>query len=223
MHMSIWHECVIGPFSRPRLALALAAMADDADKPSLRVENRRRTEERILDAAIDLVGQRGEMGFTMPEVAERSGVALRTLYRYFRTKQDLVDALATVADQVDALPMPDPLDGPGFEDWLVAAWRNLLAVEPFLRAQHQGPAGDAVRRRRLPRHRAMTEMIVDHLRPDLDPADREDLVSQALLIGSSTSLFELIDVIGVEPDRAARLAARAIMTLVEHSPPRSAS
>ena len=85
-------------------------MTDDVDKPSLRADNRRRTTERIIDAAADLVGQQGDMGFTMPEVAERSGVALRTLYRYFGTKQDLVDALAAVADQVDALPMPSSFD-----------------------------------------------------------------------------------------------------------------
>ena len=193
-------------------------MPEDVPKPSLREENRRRTQERILEAATDLVGQQGDMGFTMPEVAERSGVALRTLYRYFRTKQDLVDALAAVADQVDALPMPDSLDRSGFEAWLAAAWRNLLAVEPFLRAQHRGPEGDAVRRRRTPRHRAMTMTVIAQMRPDLDPADRDDLVDQVLLLGSSTALFELIDVIGVEPERAARLAARAIVSLIEHAP-----
>lgn len=192
-------------------------MTDDADKPSLRAEHRRRTEQRILDAAIDLVGDQGDIGFTMPEVAERAGVALRTLYRYHRTKQDLVDALATVADQVDALPMPDSLDG--VEDWLVAAWSNLLTVEPFLRAQHQGPAGDAVRRRRSLRHRSMTGSIIDRLRPDLDRSGRDDLVEQVMLLGSSTALFELIDVLGVEPERAARVAARAIVSLIEHAPP----
>ena len=192
-------------------------MTDDADRPSLRDEHRRRTEQRILDAATELVAEQGDMGFTMAEVSERSGVALRTLYRYHRTKQDLVDALAAVADQVDAIPMPDSLDG--VEDWLVAAWRNLLTVEPFLRAQHQGRAGDAVRRRRSVRHRPMTESIIDRLRPDLGRSDRDDLVEQVMLLGSSTALFELIDVLGVEPERAARVAARAIVSLVEHAPP----
>jgi AcrR family transcriptional regulator len=194
----------------------IGPVTDAPCKPSLRATNRQRTEQQILDAATELVGHKGEMGFTMPEVAERSGVALRTLYRYFRTKQDLVDALATVADQVDAVAVPDRLED--FEEWLVAAWRNLLKVEPFLRAQHQGPAGDAVRRSRLARHRAMTNAIIERHRPDLSPAARDDLADQALLLASSTALFELIDVIGTEPERAARLSARAIVTLVRNAP-----
>ncbi|MDH3682216.1 MAG: TetR/AcrR family transcriptional regulator [Acidimicrobiia bacterium] len=185
--------------------------ADDGPT-SLREENRQRGRQRIVDAAVQLVAERGAVDFTMPEVADRSGVALRTLYRHFPRRQDLVDELATVADQVDALPPPKSLDDLG--DWMVAAWRNLLAVEALLRAQHQGPAGDAVRRTRIPRHRAVTRALVETARPDLDTADRDDLVDIALLVASSTAMFEFIDVIGIDVERGARLSADVIATMI---------
>ena len=190
-------------------------MTTKPTKPSLREENRRHTEQRILDAAIGLAEERQVVDFTMPEVAERSGVALRTLYRHFPTRRHLVDALARIADQVDALPPPASLDE--LEAWMVRAWANLLEIEPFLRAQHEGAEGDAIRRRRTPGHRATTAALIRSIRPDLDDQTQADLVDQVLLLGSSTAMFEFIDVIGVDGERAARLAARAIVTLVRNA------
>jgi AcrR family transcriptional regulator len=47
----------------------------------------------ILDAAMALFGELGFHGTTMPEVAERAGVAAGTIYRYFASKEALVNAV----------------------------------------------------------------------------------------------------------------------------------
>ena len=52
-------------------------------------------QQRILEAAFSLFASRGIEMVTMPEVAEASGVARATLYRYFTTKLDLVVAVGT--------------------------------------------------------------------------------------------------------------------------------
>jgi AcrR family transcriptional regulator len=48
--------------------------------------------ERILDTAYELFAQRGIRDVGVDELIERAGVAKATLYRYFSSKEDLVDA-----------------------------------------------------------------------------------------------------------------------------------
>jgi TetR/AcrR family transcriptional regulator, repressor of fatR-cypB operon len=47
----------------------------------------------ILDAALELFVERGYHGTAVPAVAERAGVGAGTIYRYFKSKEDLVNAL----------------------------------------------------------------------------------------------------------------------------------
>ena len=53
------------------------------------------TEERILSATLRLVGRRGVKRLGMQEVSEAAGVSRGTLYRYFPSKERLLDAVAT--------------------------------------------------------------------------------------------------------------------------------
>src|SRR3954464_442008 len=47
----------------------------------------------ILDAALELFAERGFHGTAVPEVAERAHVGAGTIYRYFESKEALVNAL----------------------------------------------------------------------------------------------------------------------------------
>ncbi len=49
--------------------------------------------ERILEAALELFTERGFHGTAMPLVAERAGVGAGTIYRYFESKEALVNVL----------------------------------------------------------------------------------------------------------------------------------
>ncbi|HEY4124317.1 MAG TPA: helix-turn-helix domain-containing protein, partial [Rhizomicrobium sp.] len=49
--------------------------------------------ERLLDAALELFELRGFDGVAVPEIAHMAGVATGTIYRYFETKEALVNAL----------------------------------------------------------------------------------------------------------------------------------
>lgn len=57
----------------------------------LRREQSDQTRSRIVDAALDLIVG-GVEGLTMQEVAKAAGVALRTVFRHFPTRDDLLDA-----------------------------------------------------------------------------------------------------------------------------------
>lgn len=66
----------------------------------------RSTEEAILDATRELLAEAGVHGLTVEGVAARSGVAKTTIYRRWRSKEEL--ALAVLIDMVDKVAsVPD--------------------------------------------------------------------------------------------------------------------
>lgn len=54
------------------------------------LENKR---ERLLDVALELFERRGFDGVAVPEIARMANVATGTIYRYFETKEALVNSL----------------------------------------------------------------------------------------------------------------------------------
>jgi AcrR family transcriptional regulator len=61
---------------------------------SLREEQAAQTRARILEATVALLAETGDGEIVMPDVAERAGVSLRTVYRHFPTRDVLLDAVA---------------------------------------------------------------------------------------------------------------------------------
>src|SRR5688572_18303656 len=59
----------------------------------LREEAKQDTRDRILDAVVDVVTREGVHAFTVQNVADAAGVAHRTVYRHFATREDLLDGL----------------------------------------------------------------------------------------------------------------------------------
>lgn len=91
-------------------------MADDSGAttgpsdggPKGRAPHRRNPEARrkVLQAADDLLVERGFAGVTIEGIAARAGVAKQTIYRWWRSKADvLLDTL--VEDSAEALAIPD--------------------------------------------------------------------------------------------------------------------
>ena len=60
---------------------------------SLRLRKGRHTRQEILDAALGLFAERGYHGTAIPDITARAGVATGTIYRHFRSKEALVNAL----------------------------------------------------------------------------------------------------------------------------------
>ncbi|MEU6120774.1 TetR family transcriptional regulator [Streptomyces sp. NPDC047123] len=66
---------------------------------SLTERRKRATQLEIAHAAAELFTAQGPDGTTAEAIAGRAGVALRTFYRYFRTKQDAVGPLLAVGGE----------------------------------------------------------------------------------------------------------------------------
>ena len=60
----------------------------------------RRSRDRVLTTTFELLGESGVGGFTVDEVARRSGVAKTTIYRHWPTREALViDACSRISDE----------------------------------------------------------------------------------------------------------------------------
>jgi AcrR family transcriptional regulator len=69
--------------------------------PSLRATRIEASRESILGTVVDLLAADGLEGLSMPAIAKTSGVSLRTLYRYFPTRDDLLaEAEAKIKDRM---------------------------------------------------------------------------------------------------------------------------
>lgn len=120
---------------------------------SLRERKKADTKEAIRVAAVDRFCVDGFEATTMDAVAESANVSVRTVFRYFPTKEDLVFAdvdadLADLRDLLEARPADEPVmasvravvevlavrmeEGPGKDARLAA----LLNHEPALHRRH---------------------------------------------------------------------------------------
>jgi TetR/AcrR family transcriptional regulator, cholesterol catabolism regulator len=72
-----------------------------ASHPGVRSRSQHQRRRRIVQAAAALASRGGVEAMQMRTVAERAGVALGTLYRYFPSKMDLV--VAVVSEEMDTL------------------------------------------------------------------------------------------------------------------------
>lgn len=74
----------------------------------LREQQAKRTRIQILDALVDLVSEQGAADLSIRDLAIRSGVSQRTVYRHFPDRQALLDGLV---DHVGELADWSDLDG----------------------------------------------------------------------------------------------------------------
>ncbi len=65
-----------------------------ASKPTLRERQTDVTRDIIVDALIELLEEQGVFEFSFFALARRAGISVRTVYRYFPTKESLFDAVS---------------------------------------------------------------------------------------------------------------------------------
>ena len=171
-----------------------------------------------MGASLALFAERGFHGTRVPEIAGRAGVAVGTIYRYFPTKEALVNAVYRDRKQAFAAAMAlavDPAAAP--RDQAGALWRASVgwaqansAAFRFLELHHHADYLDAD-------SRAATDQTQAVLRAQLDDARqagavRSDLsvdVLVALLSGALAGFVREVDAGGLGADRGTIDAAGA--------------
>src|SRR5688500_14320455 len=103
--------------------------------------------EGILDAALELFAERGFHGTAVPLVAEKAGVGAGTIYRYFESKEALVNTLFQREKMAlgSAILKDFPWDKPARQQFS-HFWRQMTRYAAghkvsmrFLELHHHGP------------------------------------------------------------------------------------
>jgi AcrR family transcriptional regulator len=182
----------------------------------LRGEQQQQTRERILEAAIALIAEDGLAELTVPGVAERAGVSVRTVYRHFPAKDDLIDSVGEFRDAQFGVSGPPT----SIEQLLAntpALFEGFAARDDLVRAADVSAAGRQIHDRARRRRAAALRKIFEEVTADLSPAEARRLVATVQVLWSTRAWLTLHDNWGMDGREAGRAAQWAITTLIEEA------
>lgn len=187
-----------------------------------RTARRDRNRDAVLDAVIELFTE-GHVGLVAADVAERSGVSLRSVYRYFDDLEAL--ARAAIARQMERFePIAEleglgegPLDG-RIERIIVGRLRLYEAIGATRRAAIQRAPSNPILAEQLERTRvALAEQTEAMFAPELAalPAvDRRDVAPALDLLLGFESIDHLRRAQGLTEAQARRVLTTALTRLL---------
>ena len=86
-------------------------------------------QETILDATLELIGEQGFHGTPISAIAKRAGVGAGTIYRYWESKEELINALyVREKTRINAQVLNGVHAGLSVRDAMALMFRNVLAA-----------------------------------------------------------------------------------------------
>jgi AcrR family transcriptional regulator len=180
--------------------------------PSLRERRRQETAALILDAVLDLMADGGVERLTMEAVAERVGVSLRTVYRYFPDRASLLTAaLARHNESV-------PFESPTSPEQIGAAYGEVFArfddmpaiVQAVLAARVAGAVRWDARSQRIREIEEALAPVCDRLPPE----EAEQGTAVIVYLANALAWLSLRDESGLDGRQSGAAITWAIDTLV---------
>ena len=172
------------------------------------------TRSRILQAVVRIVAT-NVADLSVEAVAREAGVSRPTVYRYFASKRDMVDAVSRLYAErlrTDAAMSSETLDDILAE--VPAVFGRWERLEPELRAAAASAHGEEARARYLPARLATTRRILEPYTRELSSEDRDRLERLAVVFLSSGMADVLQRYLGASADEASDLVVWGVRRLV---------
>jgi AcrR family transcriptional regulator len=168
----------------------------------LREEQTEVTRQRILDGLVRTMGK-GVAGLSVPAVAAEAEVSVPTIYRHFRTKADLVAALAPyLARKTGLMEVPD-VGGNDLGTVTRELYRRNEAMDAEVRAAMASQLGQEVRRRTMPERLTLIRTYVAERVPGVTGVELDRLTRVAMILMSSATMRAYRDYLGMKAMDAA--------------------
>ncbi|RFU84046.1 TetR/AcrR family transcriptional regulator [Streptomyces triticagri] len=161
---------------------------------SVNEELRRRSRERLLNATVELVSERGYDRTTLGDIADRAGAARGLVSYYFPSKRQLLQAAVhrlmhlTLEAALERQPHTD--DGPERMARAIDAILGLAVDRPVLMRQHMAGILQAEGFVQCQEQQRLAELLRDTVeRHGSADADREYPLLRALLMGAVVAVL----------------------------------
>lgn len=184
---------------------------------SLRERQRDLTRQLIIEALARVIVEIGIHQFSMQQVADEAGVSLRTLYRQFATRDELLEGFGDEVHRIVGAEWPSLPDGMLTSDDVVDAIMRIchaMADRPYMfRAwaiTHMATGGLAGSRRDRTER---IQVVVRALLPHHSPADQARVFAVFRVLAGSLAWKVMIDDLGLDVEDAAEATGWALRTL----------
>jgi AcrR family transcriptional regulator len=193
----------------------------EAVPSSLRTMQKDLARRLIVESTARVILRTGIHQFSMQEVADEAGVSLRTLYRYFPSREALVDGVGAEIDQALAdAGLTTELHGPITPDSLAT-----LVGDAFrLTAQRGADLARAwvvinmvtgARSTSSRRRDRLVRDVVEDLGPHLDQFEQDRVFGVIRYLAGSIAWKVMRDDLGMETEELAQAVGWAVRTLLE--------
>jgi AcrR family transcriptional regulator len=200
-----------------------AEITDETGEPDGRTARRDRNRVAVLDAVLELFSE-GDLSPSPEQVASRSGVSLRSVYRYFADRSDLIRA--AVDRHLERVEPLFVIEAPGVgtiaarvESFVRARMRGYEAIAATARASRlRAPANDIIRGQLDRARRIFRAQLEQQFGPELQALDasRRRAVLEA---ADALTQIETIDIYrvhrGYSSNETHALLAEALRTLLD--------
>jgi AcrR family transcriptional regulator len=182
----------------------------------LRADQMEQTRLRILEAMTEIVADPTSEEVTIPLVARRARVSLRTVYRHFPTREALFDAWAGWVDERLRIHLQSyPQDVARLPAFAMDLYRSYDENETVIRAMLNSNAARPVRQRTRRRRQRQFERAMNELTGNLGPRERLRALAVVYLLVSAPAWEAMRDQWGLDGYEAGRAAAWAVRILTD--------
>ncbi len=179
----------------------------------LRQEHMEQTHNLIMEGLIRTMAK-GAVTWSIPEVAREAGVSVPTIYRYFRTKQELVKGLSAYVVRKAGLAAMQPPRSP--QELVTMVREMYLRAEGMSDAMKMASVSELaqeIRRESIPVRLKMIEMALTPVLSSFPERERVYLVRMILLLTSSALIRAFDQYLNLAGAEAADTISWAIFAL----------
>lgn len=168
--------------------------------------------ERVLEGVLAVL-KAGE-ALTFARVAEAADVPERTVYRYFPTREALLNAMFAWANRKIGFSGELPTDEDAAQALVRRAFPGFDSIAPVIRELLAAPEGRAARLADKARRRAAAIALVRHEAPRLDKTTTLQVAAVVQLLTTASAWQTLHDYFDMDGDEAAEASALAIQLIL---------
>jgi len=180
----------------------------------LRERQMKETKEAIFRAATAQLADHGLAEFHIPGLAEAAGVSVRTVYRYFPTKDALLDAIAVWLDDQVGSTLRAPVGLDDLLDGVESVYAGFEDNADILRSHWATPHGRAIREKGRVRRLAALGSVIRDAFPHLSPSEHREVTAILSVLHSSRTWQAFMDDFGMDGRESGKVVAWALRTLV---------